>query len=120
MNTSSQIHFFLTSFLMFLPTLVVSIVGVILSVTKRKQAPDAAMWSLFGFGLALILCLTTPVGQFLIQNWVLRDGNEGRVWMFTAFGLANSVLHAAIYVFLLIAVFSGRPRASEERRHPQG
>jgi hypothetical protein len=113
MNSSNPLHFLLTYIPYFLPTFLASIAGVILSVTKRKQAPDAAMWALFGFGLALILCITTPIGQWLIQSWVFENGNhDGRMWVFTGFGIVNSVLHAVVYVLLAVAVFAGRTRAS--------
>ena len=113
MSTSDQTQFLISAFALHIPTLIVAIVACILSASKFKQAPDAAMWSLFGFGLALVLCLTTPVGQWLIQRWVFEGvGPASRAWAFTAFGFVNAILHAVVYIFLVVAVFAGRPKAS--------
>lgn len=112
MSSADQTQFLISVFSLHIPTLLVSIVACIIAVTKWKQAPDAAMWAVFGFGLALILCITTPVGQWLIQRWVFDGvGPESRLWVFTAFGFINAVLHAIVYIFLAVAVFAGRPKA---------
>jgi hypothetical protein len=109
MNRSDNIQLLITSFSLYLPTLLVSLFACVMTITKWKQAPGAARWSLLGFGLALLLCLTTPVGHWLLQLWVLDGSGTGsRIWAFTAFGFVNAILHAAVYVLLLVAVFSDR------------
>jgi len=113
MSNTDQIQYLIAVFAMHIPTLLVSVVACIMAVTKWKQAPDAAMWALFGFGLTFLLCITTPIGHWLIQRWVFEAGGpQGRVWVFTAFGFINAILHAIVYVFLAVAVFTGRSRVS--------
>ena len=78
---------------------------------KWRQAPSGALWALLGFGLALILCFVMPFGQTIIQHWVFQNGDrESRMWAFSAFGMIGSMLQAVIYVFLLVAIFAGRPK----------
>lgn len=112
MSTADQTQYLLSVFAMYIPTLLVCVVAGIMAVTKWKQAPDATMWAIFGFGLAFILCITTPLGQWLIQRWVFDGaGPQSRVWVFTVFGFINAILHAIVYIFLAIAVFAGRSKA---------
>lgn len=112
MSNTDQFQYLISAFAMYIPTLLVSIVACIMAITKWKHAPDAAMWALFGFGLTFLLCITTPVGQFLIQRWVFEAGGpQGRVWVFTVFGFTNAILHAIVYIFLAVAIFAGRPKS---------
>lgn len=112
MSTTEHARFLISAFALHIPTLLVCIVACILTATKWKQAPDAAMWASFGFGLAILLCVTTPVGHWLIQRWILEGVNSAsRVWAFTVFGFFNAVLHAVVYIFLLVAVYANRPRS---------
>lgn len=109
MNSADQVRFFLSSFAMYVPTLVVCLLALTVVVTKWKQAPEAAMWASLGFGLALLLCVIAPLGHLLIQNWISESQGRGNlVWAFTVFGIVNVILHAGVYLLLLVAIFAGR------------
>ena len=109
MNGTDQLRFLISAFTPYIPMLLVCVLAIVVILTKWKQAPDAAMWALFGFGLALLLCITTPVGYWFIQRWVMEAGAaHARPWAFTVFGFVNAVLHAGVYILLLVAVFAGR------------
>ena len=109
MSSINLFQMFFSMFAMHLPTLLVSLVAVVLILGRWRQAPGACLWALVGFGLALFLCLANPLGQTLLRHWVLESGQQAsRVWAFSAFGICSSVLHAVIYVCLLMAILAGR------------
>jgi hypothetical protein len=111
MNNTDQIKTFLSMFAAYLPRLIICFVACIVILAKWRQAPSGALWALLGFGLALILCFVMPVGQTIIQHWVFQNvDRESRVWAFGAFGMMGSVLQSVSYVFLLVAIFAGRPK----------
>ena len=109
-STSDQLRMFLSLFAVNVPTLLVCFVAGIMIVARWQQEPRVALWAGLGFGLALILCFAMPFVQMLLQRWVFEEGQRAtRMWAFTAFGIAGSVLRAAIYALLLAAIFAGRP-----------
>lgn len=111
MNNTDEIKTFVSTFAVYLPRLIICLVACVVIFAKWRQAPSAAPWALLGFGLALILCFVMPVGQTMLQHWVVEGANrESRMWAFSAFGMMGSVLQAVIYVFLLVAIFVGRPK----------
>ena len=110
-STPDQIKLFFSIFAMHLPTLMVCLVAGVVILTKWRQGSTGSLWALLGFGLALILCFVMPVGQTLLQHWVLQSGErEGRMWAFGAFSSVGSLLHAVVYALLLVAVFAGRSK----------
>jgi hypothetical protein len=109
MSNTDQVQIFLSMFAMHLPTFIVCLVAGIVILGRRRQAFAASLWALLAFGLALFLCFANPLGQALLRRWVFESGETAsRVWAFTAFGVFNSVLHAVIYAFLLMAILAGR------------
>jgi hypothetical protein len=109
MNTPDQIKIFLSMFLMQLPALIVCLVACIIILTKRGAASRTSSWALLGFGSVLILCIVMPVVQTILQSWVFQSGQRAdRMWAFTTVSIVGSVLDAATYVFLLLAVLAGR------------
>lgn len=111
MSNTNQFQIFFSMFAIYLPTLLVSLVAVVLILGRWRQAPGASLWALLGFGLALFLCFANPLAQTLLRQWVLESGQQAsRMWAFSAFGICSSVLHAVIYLFLLMAILAGRPR----------
>jgi hypothetical protein len=111
MSPSDQFSYLLSAFAAQVPLLAVCILALIVIATKWKQAPEAARWAFLGFGLGLLLCLITPIGQWLIQSWILESSGRGNlVWVLSVFGFANVILHAGVYVLLLVAIFAGRNR----------
>jgi hypothetical protein len=111
MNNADEIKTFFSTFAVYLPRVTICLVACIVIVAKWREARGGAIWALLGFGLALILCFVMPVGQSILQNWVLQSGyRETRMWAFSAFGMIGSVLQAVIYIFLLVAIFAGRSK----------
>jgi hypothetical protein len=108
MNATDPVQFLISAVTPCLPTLGVCILAGVVIATKWKQAPQAAMWAAFGFGLAFLLCLGAPLGLWLIQHGILENGAAATAWAFTIFGFATALLHAGVYVLLLVAVFAGR------------
>jgi hypothetical protein len=111
MNSTDEIRTLFSTFAVYLPRVIICLVACVVIVAKWREARGGALWALSGFGLALIFCFVMPVGQTMIQHWVLQDGDRaGRMWAFSAFGMFGSVLQGVIYLFLLAAIFAGRPK----------
>jgi hypothetical protein len=106
-NDHGQLITLLTMFLSQLPILLVSLVGCLMMVGRWNEGSHAAGWALLGFGLSLVLCVLVPVGQLLVQNWVVGSGQSiaQRAWAFTALGLLWSILRALSYGLLLMAMY---------------
>jgi hypothetical protein len=108
-NPSDQIRLFLSMFAVNVPTLIVCGIACLLIAGRWQQGTTYPSWAMAGFGTALVLCFLMPAAQTALQHWVFQSGNRlGRAWVFTAFGLVASGLHAAIYGCLLMAIFAGR------------
>jgi hypothetical protein len=109
MNQTNQIQMLLSSLMMQLPLLLVCLAAVAFVLVRWKQASRGAIWALLGFGLALVLCLAIPLVQTAVQQWVMQGGNVAhRAGIFGGLSLVWSVLRAASYALLLVAVFAGR------------
>jgi hypothetical protein len=109
MEPTFQLKLFLSSLAMNVPTLLVCFVAGIVILGRWGQAPRASVWAALGFGLVLVMCFVMPLAQTVIQQWVFENGQrESRMWAFTAFGIAISVLHAINYTLLLAAIYAGR------------
>jgi hypothetical protein len=109
-NDNAQLITLLTMFAGQLPVLLVSVVGCLMMGGRWNEGSRAAGWALLGFGLSLVLCVLMPVGQLLIENWVVGSGQgfAQRAWAFTAMGFVWSVLRAASYGCLLMALVARR------------
>ena len=109
-NEPGQLMALFTMFLGQVPILVVSVLGCMMMVGRWNEGSRAAGWALAGFGLSLALCVLVPVGQILLQNWVVGSGGgiAQRAWAFTALGFFWSVLRAVSYGCLLFALIGGR------------
>ena len=108
----SNVNWFSLFFSMFtvnLPTLIVCVVACVVIFSRWKQNPGGSLWALLGFGLALILCFAVPVVQAVAQSWVIQSGEIARrASLLTGLAILWSILRAATYVLLLLAVFAGR------------
>ena len=105
-NDNGQLITLLTMFAAQLPILLVSVLGCLMMMGRWNEGSRAAGWALAGFGLSLILCVLMPVGQIVVERWVMSSG-EGmvqRAWAFTALGFFWSVLRAVSYGLLLMAL----------------
>src|SRR3954469_19180918 len=98
MNTNAfQLQMFLSLLATSVPTIMVCLVAGVVIVARGRDMPEAAPYALLGFGLLFVLCFVIPLGQMMLQHWVFEEGQRvSRMWAFTAFGLANSALHAVI------------------------
>ncbi|WP_395739248.1 hypothetical protein [Prosthecobacter sp.] len=111
MNNIEQFKIVLASLLTQLPILLVSLVAVIMVVTRWNELPKASMWALLGFGLTLLLCIVIPVVQNSVQHWAIENrdlSHDQRASIFTGLSILWSVLRAVSYALLLAAVFAGR------------
>jgi len=97
-------------FVVALPTLIVCAIALVV-ISRRQPGTSAySFWAMAGFGGALLLCFVMPAMQTALQQWVFQSGERiSRAWIFSAFGAFASVLQAAIYGCLLMAIIAGRP-----------
>lgn len=115
MEHTDQLKLFASMFAMNVPTLLICLVAGVVILGRWRDAANASLWALLGFGLVLVLCFVMPLAQTMLQQWVFENGQrESRVWAFTAFGIVGSVLHAFIYALLLVAIYAGRPKAATQ------
>ncbi|PYJ07819.1 MAG: hypothetical protein DMF06_14535 [Verrucomicrobia bacterium] len=111
MNNADEIKSFVSTFAVYLPRVIICLLACIVVVVRWREARGGALWALLGFGLALILCFVLPVGQTMLQHWVFEDGDRAsRMWAFSAFGMFGSIMQSVIYLFLLLAIFTGRSK----------
>jgi hypothetical protein len=110
MNNADQTKMLLSLFATQLPTLIVCFVAGVVILGRWKEASKGAIWALFGFGLATILCFAVPVTQFGVQEWMTQSHAPiaERTTVFAGLGFLWSVLRAVSYGLLLVAVFAGR------------
>lgn len=98
-----------TQLLYLLPTILLCLAAVVVCVMNWQKAPTAAMFCLIGFGL---IGFNSIFGAIMTTILVRNDGAERamREW-WSLVTSARMLLSLAGYVFLLIAVFSGREPA---------
>jgi uncharacterized Tic20 family protein len=109
-NNSAQLTTLLSLFAAQLPILLVSVLGCLIIGVRRNELSTASLWALMGFGLSVLLCVLIPVAQTLVQNWVIESGESmaQRASVFTVLAVVWSLLRAATYALLLMAVIAGR------------
>jgi len=109
-SSFDHLRVFLSLFVVNLPTFLVCAVACMVIVGRWGPGTRYSFWAILGFGLALLLCLVLPAVQTALQQWVFQSGERiSRAWVFSVFGVTASLLHAAIYGCLLMAVVAGRP-----------
>jgi uncharacterized Tic20 family protein len=115
-NDSALLTTLLTLFAAQLPILLVSLAGCLMMIGRWNEGSRVAGWALLGFGLSLVLCVLIPVVQTVVQNWAVQSGNSmtQRATVFTGLALVWSVLRAATYALLLMALWTHQP-ANEAR-----
>src|SRR3954470_6218372 len=84
-NDPGQLTQLLTMLVGQLPILLVSVLGCTMMMGRWNEGSRAAGWALAGFGLSAVLCVLIPVGQMMVQSWVLGSGGGmvQRAWAFT-------------------------------------
>jgi hypothetical protein len=105
-QTNNSISIVWTQLAYVLPTVLVAIAALIVCVVNWQKAPTAAMFCLIGFGL---IGLNSITGAFLTSLMIRSSGGPGNVGEFwLIINAARVLLNLAGFIFLLIAVFSGR------------
>jgi len=109
-NDSAQLAALLSLFAAQLPILLVSVLGCLVVGVRRNELSTASSWALMGFGLSVLLCVLIPVTQMLAQNWAMDSGRSmaQRASLFTVLAVVWSLLRAASYALLLMAVVARR------------
>jgi len=91
------------------PTLLVCLVAGFVIMGRWQEAPTASFWAAMGFGVVVVFCFVLPLAHTMLQHWVLEGGaRAARMWAFSALGIVGSLVHAAVYVLLLTAIYAGR------------
>jgi len=111
----SQFLEFVMGLLPQLPILIVTMIGLIITLARWKEAPSAAIWSLLGLGIAFFLCFAIPAAQAATNAYVRsRSMSAAQVrQIYSTIGILWGILRAASYVFIIGAIFSGRSQKSE-------
>jgi len=103
-----DIRTFLSIFAVGIPVFFVCFVAVVVILINWKTS-SGAVWALVGFAILLFLSFAMPVVQTGVQHWLLTGENHAaRLWVYSAVGFCNSLLHALAYSFLLAAIVAGR------------
>ncbi len=106
---SLSLNLFLQMSLISLPGAIVCLAGCVVLLGRWKSGGGWAVWALLGFGLGLVISITYPVTQALVQGWLVSSGNAPHyAWMLTGLGLFWAVMRACVYVLLFVAIFEGR------------
>jgi hypothetical protein len=112
----SWVLYFLESLLVSLPYYCVEVIGGVLALTWWRRQPRVALLTFLG--LALLL-LTSLMRSFLFA-WLPEYLRDVRGWSFSqvlplypVLGMFLSILGAAAFLLLVLAVFSGRARADQ-------
>jgi hypothetical protein len=90
------------------PTILVYIIGLVLAVVMRPQAPVAFTLAMCGFLLLLVIGLAHP---FAVQYIILSNDGSSSVRLgqvFAVVGFITSVLHAAGLGLLTAGLFTQR------------
>lgn len=93
------------------PTLAIWIVGLIMAVRRMRTHRKPAIMAAIGFGgliVATFVMRTTTIALFEGANSG-STGSESLVWAISALAIVAGGISAACWVFILIAIFAGRP-----------
>src|SRR5262249_21024443 len=99
--------------LMNAPIILVSLVGAVVCLLRRQQAPTAALFGLIGFGLIGCSSLFGIIAYGLIFD-AMRTDRESVATVLSGLGIIRVLVTSAGLVFLLIAVFSGRGQKAQQ------
>lgn len=112
-----MLTFFFSNFVPQIAVFTVSLVGLVVVILKWKQGSRGSIWALLGFGIAFALTLLVPLGSTIAQQAVTNGSftNAQRASIYSVLANAWGLLRAVSYVFLLVAVFAGRPPADASR-----
>jgi hypothetical protein len=109
METVNQFRMFFSMFASSMPIVLVCVVAGFVILSRWNESPAASRWALMGFGLAFALCFAVPAVHAFVQTTLMQgQTNTQRATMYTVLAMLWSVLHAAVYGLLLVAIFAGR------------
>lgn len=113
-NDPAQMTALVSVFVAQLPVLIVCLLGCVAVTARKNDLAGATSWAFMGFGLSVVLCVLIPVVQIFVQKWVLENGSSmgQRASVFAILGLVWSVLRAASFGLLLMAILAGRQQRS--------
>jgi hypothetical protein len=102
---------FWTQLLYQAPLMGASLIGMILALALWRRCPSVCLFALIGFGILFV----QSISQSLATAYLVSAHME-RGWSAAQYGrimTAASIVHGMVrtigYVFVLLAVFSGRP-----------
>ena len=104
---------FLTQYAVQAPQLLVWLAGMALAVVWRQRAPKVALVTGVACGLFLLDALIGTTILVALPGMLIENG-QSATQVGTAFALIGgirSLFHAALWVAVLFAIFSGRPTA---------
>ena len=94
------------------PMIVVSLLGVIVSGTRWRDAPAASRWTLAASLLSLGVCLGGAVSQaWMMTAYASTSNFVARSWLFGGLSLLWTTLRAVATGLLLAGVYAGRESA---------
>jgi hypothetical protein len=97
-----------------LPTLLICLAAVVIILVKRRQLSRAFLWALSGFGLAAFAYPLSCFTLAYLNHWLMTDTNYHLVGYYEmCMSILFSILSAASYALLLIAVCASRSQTSE-------
>jgi hypothetical protein len=94
-----------------LPFLVVAVVGLVLSFSRRAQYPRATRWAAAGFA-----CLLLEVALSVVQQYTFAIGDSPAgdrrdlFWIVSA----SYILRVATFIAIVVAIFAERPRVQQD------
>lgn len=105
-QTSNSLWIIWPQLLYSLPTILVAIAAVVVCIMNWQKTPTAAMFCLIGFGL---IGFNSVFGVVMTTLMIRNGANTGMFREFWSLvSAARTILSLAGYIFLLVAVFSGR------------
>jgi hypothetical protein len=99
--------------LMHLPILMISLAAVVVALVRWRQAPQASLFCMLGFGVIFCLSAGMPFIQYFLIMGPGRPTGGGMGVLMTVFSVSWSALTAVAYVLLALAVFAGRSKPAQ-------
>jgi hypothetical protein len=107
----SNLRNFLMYSLSMTPVYGVYIIGLYLSITRRRQYPRVSRLAFIGFSILLAEQITVPILYSLVFDYFLETLNfstEKSLLFIDAFRFASALIIATAWAFLLVALFGKR------------
>lgn len=101
-----------------IPTLLVYIAGIVLSVMFWRKHPQISMFALIAFSMLALNSVFSGLYQIFIINRYVRGDLDSRTLglLSTVWGVISILLNAAAWVLVMLAIFKGRSGQGTPRR----